>query len=1030
MPRPLTPGTSVEHLRKEAKRWLKDLRANAPDARARLAGAWPAAPPEPGLRDVQYALALEYGFAGWTALTSAADTLGRNAAPLDYALQTLLRAADQGDVTVLIETLNRYPGLINERGILEGHTGLRTALHFGQGHAAIVKALLERGADPNIRDEGDNAFPLHFAAEDGNLEVIRLLVEHGAQTVAGEGDDHQLDIIGWATCFPNVETKPDVVEYLLAHGARHTLHSAVAVGDVDSILARARENPAAIERPMDRVNRHRRALHLAVVKNQPASVAALLALGADPNSRDAGGLSPLDEAAIANQRDIANLLLEHGGELTLASAVAFERTDDVERLLRDDPDALEPGHRWGTLIVRAAAAASPEIVETLLRLGASVNVSDDSTTAVDETHGYTALHAAAWRGSLPVTEVLLKHGANVRMRDSRYGGTPVGWASLARKQAVFERLLEADIDIFDAIDFDRQGRIPEILRRDPSALRRPFLEYLPAGSRPGPWCPDPDLTPLTWAAAEGKVEAARALMSHGAELVSAGHLAKTHEERVASFLRMACLDWGVGGEDRPRHTHAAERLLRRFPELARANLDTAVVCGEVAEVRRRLDAEPALVSAHGGPRQWPPLLYLCTARLPGYPAAAANAIAVASLLLDRGADPNVYYAGGNESIHYTALTSVIGRGEEQAATHPEARALSALLLDRGAEPYDQQVLYNAFAGHASHPLLKDDDLVWALELMYQASVKRGRAADWANPDWPHLSMGGYGGGAWYLLSNALAGNYLGIAEWALSHGANPNPPRATDQRTPQGSLHEQAVRAGLFDFAELLFRYGAPRDLRAAGPADDFETACFQMDRDRVRGMATASPELLKEASPLMRAATFDRADVAGLLLDLGMSPNVQDRQKTRPLHTAGWSGSAAVATLLLQRGADPDPIDDVHGTTPIYWAFFGQRLNVVDLLSRVSRDVWTLTMADKLERLHEVLNAEPGLASVSSEQWGTPLFMLPDDEDRAAEIVRLFLSHGATAAFRRHDGATAADIGRARGLDAAADLLERAAKT
>jgi ankyrin repeat protein len=57
-------------------------------------------------------------------------------------------------------------------------------------------------------------------------------------------------------------------------------------------------------------------------------------------------------------------------------------------------------------------------------------------------------------------------------------------------------------------------------------------------------------------------------------------------------------------------------------------------------------------------------------------------------------------------------------------------------------------------------------------------------------------------------------------------------------------------------------------------------------------------------------------------------------------------------------------------------------------------------------------------------------LFMLADDEERSAEIVRLFLAHGANAAFRRRDGTTAADIARARGLDAAADLLERAAKT
>ena len=46
--------------------------------------------------------------------------------------------------------------------------------------------------------------------------------------------------------------------------------------------------------------------------------------------------------------------------------------------------------------------------------------------------------------------------------------------------------------------------------------------------------------------------------------------------------------------------------------------------------------------------------------------------------------------------------------------------------------------------------------------------------------------------------------------------------------------------------------------------------------------MAAAHPEHLKDATPLLRAAESDRADVAGLLLDLGMSPDVEDRHRTR----------------------------------------------------------------------------------------------------------------------------------------------------
>ena len=53
-------------------------------------------------------------------------------------------------------------------------------------------------------------------------------------------------------------------------------------------------------------------------------------------------------------------------------------------------------------------------------------------------------------------------------------------------------------------------------------------------------------------------------------------------------------------------------------------------------------------------------------------------------------------------------------------------------------------------------------------------------------------------------------------------------------------------------------------------------------------------------------------------------------------------------------------------------------------------------------------------------------LFSLPDDEQIATEIVKLFLAHGADASFRRKDGAAAAQIARARGLDPVAELLEQ----
>ena len=59
--RQLTPASSLDNLKKEAKRWLKALRAGDARARARLLRSLPQAAGESTLRDVQHALALEHG---------------------------------------------------------------------------------------------------------------------------------------------------------------------------------------------------------------------------------------------------------------------------------------------------------------------------------------------------------------------------------------------------------------------------------------------------------------------------------------------------------------------------------------------------------------------------------------------------------------------------------------------------------------------------------------------------------------------------------------------------------------------------------------------------------------------------------------------------------------------------------------------------------------------------------------------------------------------------------------------------------
>ena len=464
----------------------------------------------------------------------------------DAAIQALLAAADRGDAAAAADLLDAHPDIVNERAILPGHTGKRTALHFAMNSMseAVVDLLLGRGADPNVRDEGDNAMPLHFAAEKGHLGIVRRLIEHGADPV-GTGDMHELEIIGWAACFPRAPAY-EVVEYLLGHGTRHNIFSAVATGATGTIRELVARSPADLDRPMDATNHRRRPLHLAVTKRRPDSLETLLALGADSEAEDAAGLTPLDQAALNGEREMAQRLIAHGARVRLPAAVALELRDEVERFLRDEPDCLRPGGRWDKLILRASESASAEIVEALLRGGASVHTRDDHQTSVDGTHGYTSLHAAAFHGNAGAVRALLGHGADPAAREDTYLATPAGWADYAGFMEVRDLILDGSIDIFDAISFDRIDQLEAILDRDPQALERAFGDYVNGDPKARSMF-DPTWTPLTFAAANGKLVAARMLVERGAYLSptdSAGRtpieLAEAHDrQEVVELLRSA-----------------------------------------------------------------------------------------------------------------------------------------------------------------------------------------------------------------------------------------------------------------------------------------------------------------------------------------------------------------------------------------------------------------------------------------------------------------------------------------------------------
>ena len=153
--------TTADNLRKSAKRWLKSIREGDSEARARLAHAYPGAPAQPTLRDVQHALACERGHESWAALMRVAadatleDPLGLT--PLDHAALTgdvdmTRRLLDAGAVltlpaAIVLERAEDIDRLVRERPDSVSMTSERwwacvLALASRRAPGRVIEALL------------------------------------------------------------------------------------------------------------------------------------------------------------------------------------------------------------------------------------------------------------------------------------------------------------------------------------------------------------------------------------------------------------------------------------------------------------------------------------------------------------------------------------------------------------------------------------------------------------------------------------------------------------------------------------------------------------------------------------------------------------------------------------------------------------------------------------------------------------------------------------------------------------------------
>lgn len=338
-----------------------------------------------------------------------------------WVLEDLRAAIRSGDRDALIRGLDNDPERIGKRG-LDGVTLLWQAVEAGD--IDLVYLLIERGADVDAP---------------GCLPMCTDFVHEGEMAVAG----------------PLVPTSPlalalrtgrdDIAALLRQHGAVYDWFSAAYVGDIDE-LARLFAADAELVRAEDPSDDFHRvtALHHAVTGGQRAAAAWLIERGAEVVRHS---MWLLAFAALRADVDLVRLLLESGAEAR--RALVFGPLSTEERPLADILVAAgaeishHPAH--GALLVHACRgqkpgclervrallgygsdvgstglfgitalhlavrARDPELVDTLLAAGASVDTCDE--------HGETALFglqkARAKASAVPVLELLCQHGADM-----------------------------------------------------------------------------------------------------------------------------------------------------------------------------------------------------------------------------------------------------------------------------------------------------------------------------------------------------------------------------------------------------------------------------------------------------------------------------------------------------------------------------------------------------------------------------------------------------------------------------------------
>lgn len=534
----LPANASLENLKKQAKTLRKAWHDGRAGAIARIRAAHPQygglteeqlRAVTPRLADCQLVLAREAGFASWPQLKVAVQAAKQDLpdefvelACLCYddphfdhrsfparahqmlrdqpwlAAANIWSAAAAGNTQAVRAFLDGEPDLVNRPGP-HGWAPLICACYarvqpLDPTHSTfdVARLLLDRGADPNaytLKGNADNRLdqtPRRFTALAG---------------LFGGGST------GLANQPPHPHWR-ELAELLLSRGADPADEEALAIHQEACLEMFLRHGlkPEAVGR--GGITLMGRALAQAARHGHVEQVRLLLAHRARTDEKFHGKL-PWEHAVRLGRTEVARLLEQAGAPVPqldelgrfIASCMAGDE-EGARAMSRHDPNLMARAPK--DMVHRAVWTKRKEAVRLVLALGFDPNYQEDNPAIT---------HVGVLAEDDEMLRILLAHGASLTLRDPWYDGTAIGWADFFNHGEFRDKLLnEPGICLFDALDYDRLDRVPDILARDPAALERPFSECLSRPPRP-----EDGLTPLGRMVVRGKTAAVRALLDHGAD---------------------------------------------------------------------------------------------------------------------------------------------------------------------------------------------------------------------------------------------------------------------------------------------------------------------------------------------------------------------------------------------------------------------------------------------------------------------------------------------------------------------------------